>query len=298
MKFKILLPILFFSLQLFAQSEITAINSDTTWKYFFKAGLNTSQTSFSGNWTGGGVGSIAIGSFLTVKALYEKNKINWRNDLQMQYGIINQDNQDETRKTVDRFLFDSKLGYDLSKQWDTYLSLSFLTQFAPGYSYNDDNSRNKISDFLAPAFLTTSWGFEYTPADFFWLRIGPFSPRITFVQDKNLYLFVPENYGVAIGETVRYEWLAFQAVAELDKDLGENLSINSRYTLFANYETLTPKKIDHFWETIITSQVTRFIDVSLGLNLIYDFDQDDQVQLSQLLAIGLLYKVGTLKEKE
>jgi len=270
---------------------------DTTWRYSLKTGINFNQTSFSDNWAGGGVGAVSLSSFLFTTALYEKNKSTWRNDLQLQYGIINTRDQD-SRKTIDRIFFDSKYGYDISKNWDIYTSISFLTQFAPGYQFNDDDTRDQISDFMAPAFLTSSWGLEYKPNDWFWLRLGPFSPRLTFVTDTTIYQNIPENYGVPIGEKVRYEWLAFQMTAEIDKDLNENLNIKARYNLFANYDEFAMKRIDHFLEVLATSQVTKFIDVSLGINLIYDIDQDDGLQLSQLLGVGLLYKVGTLKDEK
>lgn len=270
---------------------------DTTWRYSLKTGINFNQTSFSDNWAGGGVGAVSLSSFLFTTALYEKNKSTWRNDLQLQYGIINTRDQ-ESRKTIDRIFFDSKYGYDISKYWNIYTSLSFLTQFAPGYQFNDNDTRDQISDFMAPAFLTSSWGLEYKPNDWFWLRLGPFSPRLTFVTDTTIYQNIPENYGVPIGEKVRYEWLAFQMTAEMDKDLNDNLNIKARYNLFANYDEFAIKKIDHFLEVLATSQVTKFIDVSLGINLIYDIDQDDGLQLSQLLGVGLLYKVGTIKEEK
>ncbi len=280
----------------YGQEDTLLAAKDTAWCYSLKSGLNFSQTSFSDNWAGGGVGSVAIVSYFSGTALYSKNKITWSNELQMLYGIINQENLD-TRKTTDRLFFDSKLGYALSKKWNYYASLSFLSQFAPGYQFNDDNSRDKISDFFAPAFITSSWGLEYTPNDWFWLRIGPFSPRITIVTDDSLFVNIPENYGVPIGENIRYEWLAFQLTAQIDKDIGDNLNIKSRYNLFANYEEFSIDKFDHFVELIATSQVTKFIDVSLAINLIYDKDQDNDIQSSQLFGIGLLYKIGTKDEK-
>ncbi|MFW5760431.1 MAG: DUF3078 domain-containing protein [Cyclobacteriaceae bacterium] len=279
-----------------AQQDTLAKN-DTTWRYALKTGINFNQTSFSDNWAGGGVGAISLSSFLFFTALYEQNKSTWRNELQLQYGIINTRDQ-QSRKTVDRIFFDSKYGYDLHEDWNLYSSISFLTQFAPGYQFNDDDTRDQISDLLAPAFITSSWGLEYTPNDWFWLRAGPFSPRLTIVTDTTLYRNIPENYGVPVGETIRYEWLALQITAEMDKNLNDNLNIKARYNLFANYDTFTLEKTDHFLEILATSQVTKYIDVSLALNLIYDFDQDEDVQLSQLLGVGLLYKIGTIKDKK
>lgn len=281
----------------FLQTIVFAQEEDTVWRYSFRSGLNFSQTAFSENWTGGGVGSVAIGSFLNAKGNYKKNKTSWRNELQLNYGIINNQGQ-EARKTVDRIFFDTKVGIDISDDWNVFGSTSFLTQFAPGYDYDDDNdTRSKISDFMAPAFLTTSLGLEYAPIDYFWVRLGPFSPRLTFVTDDQIYLNVSENYGVDIGETIRYEWLAFQLASELDRDLTETINLRARYNIYANYEDLSFNKIDHWLETIFTAQITSFIDVSLGGTLIYDFDQDEDIQLSQLFTLGVLYQVGTINEE-
>lgn len=280
-----------------AQDTIPAVTQDTIWRFGLKTGVNFTQTSFSENWAGGGVGSVALNGFLYGTALYKKDRITWRNELQLLYGVVNQEDQG-TRKTIDRIFMDSKLGYELTPKWNMYSSLSLLTQFAPGYNFNADGSRDLISDFMAPAFITSSWGFEFVPNDWFWLRLGPFSPRLTIVNSDRIAQNVPENYGVPIGENVRTEWLAFQMTAEVDKNFGDNLNIKARYNLFANYETLEADKIDHFLEVIATSQVTKFLDVTFALNMIYDTDQVDDVQLSQLFGVGFLVKVGNLEIKE
>ncbi|HLU90070.1 MAG TPA: hypothetical protein VKZ51_09580, partial [Cyclobacteriaceae bacterium] len=133
---------------------------------------------------------------------------------------------------------------------------------------------------------------EYKPNQEFALRISPFSPRLTFVTDKTLYLTVPENYGVPIGKTVRQEWLAAQVFATYDKNITETLNLKSRYLLFANYETLAWKTIDHRLDVTLTAKITNLINVTFTSINLYDIDQDPGIQYSQGLALGILYKVG------
>ena len=271
-----------------AQEESAA---DTLWKTSVNFGFNFNQAAFSDNWTGGGVNSIAFSSLLNSQANYKKGKWSWNNELDMLYGIINNQGQD-FRKSQDRIFLDSKVGYDISENWNGYGSLTFLTQFAPGYRYeelpNGGEDAVKISDFLAPAFLTSSIGFEYVPNDVFNLRLSPFSPRITFVRDTTLINNVPANYGVEQGETIRYEWFALQIQAELNKDLTENINLQTRYLLFANYETFTPEQIDHRIDATLSAKLTSFINLNLSAIMIYDFDQINEIQFSQLLGIGIL----------
>ena len=245
-------------------------------------------------WKAGGVNSVAFGSIIAGKALYQKDKISWDNELELLFGIVRNEGEG-TRKSNDRIFLDSKLGYQMSKKWSSYFSVNYLSQFAEGYKYNEDGTKSLISKFMAPGYLTSSLGFEFKPNKEFFLRIGPFSPRFTFVTDDQIIANVPANYGVPAGETVRVEWLAMQVFASLDKNLSENLNLKSRYTMFANYETLSLKNIDHRLDVTLTAKISSIINVTLTGISLYDIDQDPGVQYSQGLALGILYKVGNKK---
>ena len=271
--------------------SLAAVLADTSyWNSEFSAGLNFNQSAFSTNWKSGGINSVAFGSIIAGKAFYAKDKFSWDNEMELLFGIIN-NKGDGTRKSNDRIFLDSKIGYKLSENWGTYFSLNYLTQFAKGYEYESGNQA-LISRFMAPGYLTSSIGFEYKPNDEFSLRIGPFSPRLTFVNDESLYLNVPENYGVAIGNTLRTEWLAMQIFANWDKNLTETLNLKTRYQLFANYETLAWKTMDHRLDVTLTAKISNLINVTFTSINLYDIDQDPGIQYSQGLAFGILYKVG------
>lgn len=275
---------------------------DTTyWRNSFRASLAFNQASFSDNWTGGGVNSIGLSGLLNYKADYLKGKHSWNNEVDFLYGFINNEGTGY-RKNNDRLYLDTKYGYNISEKWNMFAALNILTQFANGFRYENDAQNNevelKVSEFLAPGFFTSSWGFEYVPQPYFKLRLSPFAPRLTVVRNKELYLNVPNNYGVEIGETTRWEWLAFQLLADFDKNLSENLNLKFRYMMYANYETLELDKIDHRLDAVISAKVAKYIEVSLSTILLYDYDQDDGIQLSQALGIGLTYTIKNFEDKK
>jgi hypothetical protein len=260
------------------------------WKRKFNFAINLNQATFSSNWKGGGVSSFGFNSLFNYKANYKKDRTSWDNDIDLAFGFVNTKGQGY-RKTMDRIFLDTKYGYELNKNWGLFTSLNFLTQFSEGYKYNDDNTSDLISDFMAPAFITSAWGVEYHPVEYFKVRISPFAPRITIVRNpERFYTTVGSNpYGVDSTETVRIEWLAFQLQAEFNKEVLHNVNLKWRYTMFANYETLEAKTIDHRLDVDIIAKVNKYINVGLGGILLYDYDQDSGAQLSQVFSLGFLY---------
>lgn len=289
----------FLSTAVFAQNEEAVENAQEAheevklWDSDLSVGLNFNQASFSGNWRSGGVNSIAFGSILTGKANYTKDKFSWDNQLEMIYGIVKNDGQG-VRKSNDRIFLDSKVGYQVSDHWSYFGAVNFITQFTDGYDYSQDE-RVLISGFFSPAFLTTGIGMEYKPNDAFALRIAPISPRFTFVTNPAIADNVPTNYGVPLGEKVRTEWLAFQLFMTYNKQINENFAINTRYQMFANYETLAFKTIDHRLDVTMIAKMTKFIDVTFTSINVYDIDMDPGIQFSQALALGIVYKVSNKK---
>ena len=280
-----------------AQDSTQTVKADTTyWLKSIEGTFALNQASFSGNWTGGGVNSVAFTTGLFARANYAKDKWTWDNTLDLFYGVVK--NQDEDgRKSNDRILIDSKVGLKAGNNWNYFASMTFLSQFAKGYEFND-TGRTLISNFANPAYLTAALGMEYKPNDEFSLRVSPLSPRFTFVTDQDLYLNVPDNYGVPIGETVRYEWLAMSILADWNKQLSENINLKARYGMFANYETLALDAIDHRLDVVLSAKVSNMVSVTLTMMSLYDLDQDEKIQFSQGLGIGLVYKRGNFPEKK
>jgi hypothetical protein len=283
--------LLFFTV---VQSQIIKIDSLSNWKKAFKVGINLNQASFSSNWKAGGVNSLGFNAFLNYKTNYKKDKVTWDSEIDLLYGMVNNQGQGY-RKTLDRIYLDSKYGRALNEKWNMFIALNFQTQFAQGYKYVKGNvdldSAVLISDFLAPAFITTTLGFQYIPYPAFKVRISPIAPRLTIVRNSENYSAVDPvaPYGVMIGETTRYEWLAAQILAEYNKDIATNINLKWRYLLFANYEHFNLQEIDHRLDLNLTAKLGRFINMSIGGILLYDYDQDAGAQISQAFSLGILY---------
>lgn len=292
--FVALFIVAFFAVLTSVKAQVVKPDTLSNWKKKFEANLNVNQAAFSSNWKGGGVNSIGLNGMLNYKANYAKNRDSWDNEIGLLYGFVNNSGQG-FRKTIDRIFLDTKYGYKLSDDWGLFASLNFLSQFAKGYKYEKDANGVEqgllISDFMAPAFVTFALGFEYHPVEYFTVRISPFAPRLTIVNDPERFVTTvgPEPYGVQPPDETRYEWLAFQLLAEFDKDIAQNLNLKWRYLMFANYETFEMRTIDHRLELMFNAKVNRFITVGLGGILLYDYDQDTGAQVSQVFNLGFAY---------
>lgn len=269
------------------------------WKKKLNFALNLNQASFSSNWKAGGINAFGFNSLFNYKANYKRDRKSWDNDIDLAYGFVNNSGLGY-RKTIDRIYLDTKYGYALGDIWSIFTSLNFLSQFANGYNYTDDDQAELISGLFAPAFITGAVGLEYHPVDYFKVRIAPFAPRLTIVNDPERFIptIGPEPYGVTPPENVRYEWMAFQLMAEFDKQIFENVNLKWRYMGFANYQTLEARRLDHRVDLDLIAKVGKYINVGLGGILLYDYDQDAEAQLSQVFSIGFLYTFQNFVEPE
>lgn len=289
--------VVFFLLLITTGLQAQVVKPDTLshWKKKLIFNLNVNQAAFSSNWKAGGINSLGLNSRLNYRANYANGKSSWDNEVDLLYGFVNNSGQG-FRKTVDRIFIDTKYGYSLSKNWGLFTSLNFLSQFAVGYKYENDangvEQRITISDFLAPGYITSAWGLEYHPVEYFKVRISPFAPRVTIVRDSER--FIPSvdpvaPYGVIPPDETRFEWLSFQLMAEFNKDIATNVNLQWRYIMYANYETLELKTIDHRLELMLNAKVNKFIQVGLGGIMVYDYDQDSGAQISQVFNLGFTY---------
>src|SRR4051812_24258003 len=79
------------------------------WRSWLTFGVNLNQGSFSNNWSGGGVNSLALGSIFNYKTDYTKGDKNYVSEIILQYGKVKNKNQLQ-RKTTDRIFWDNKVG--------------------------------------------------------------------------------------------------------------------------------------------------------------------------------------------
>src|SRR5690606_2443991 len=153
------------------------------WRRWSSFGINANQSSFSDNWTGGGVNSISVGLLLNHKSDFTRDNTNFVTELMLHCGKLKNKDQ-QPRKTNDRMFWDNKLSLNVSNNWSLFMSLTFESQFDMGLKYGNDNEiTDTVPNFMAPGYLTESLGLEYKPDNTFSLRIGTGTARQTFILD-------------------------------------------------------------------------------------------------------------------
>lgn len=274
------------------------------WSLSGQAGINLNQAAYSDNWKAGGSSAIAASTFLNAKAIRKWDRSEWTNDLQLLYGNIRNKGED-VKKNSDRIFFESKYAYRLRDHWNAFASINFMSQFDDGFEYYHAKDsldkdigpelRRRQSGFLAPGYLTEAVGIEYKPVPYFSAQFGLGALRQTFVIDQSLY-DIPGNdsmllYGVERGENMRNQ-VVFQFVANFDKEIMKNIFLKARYMNLFDYGNLTSQGIVTRFDATLTAKVNKYINVNLTGVILYDFDQDKDVQYSQVLSLGVLYGIS------
>ena len=264
------------------------------WKLGGLFNLNINEGSLS-NWAAGGDKfSFSLNSYLNLYAFYKKNKNSWDNSLDLAYGIVNTTSLG-SRKASDRMELISKYGYALSKKWDVGALFDFRSQFAKGYAYTKNaaggDSSSLTSNFFSPAYILLSLGFNYKPVSNFSVFISPITERWVVVNND---LLAP-LYGLDSGKNVKNELGAFVSANYFTKLAGK-FTYKTKLDLFSNYRK-NPQNIDIYWTNVVTASITKHINFSFNLDMIYDDDianvdskKGPAPQWLQLMGIGVAYK--------
>lgn len=271
-KFNIIILILLLSKFVLGQEETKKDTVKGPWKTGAKTSLDFNQTSFN-NWASGGENSLS-GSFRgNIFANYQNGNSKWENSLEVVYGLMKQ-GEDAWIKTDDKVELVSKYGEEAfmnNQNWYYSTMISLKTQFAKGYNYPNDSV--KVSDFMAPGYLTLSIGMDYNPNDNFSLSLSPVSGKSTIVNDQKLA--DQGSFGVDEGEKARYEFGGY-AKLMYNKEVWKNVEMKTKLDLFSNYFK-NPQNIDVNWDFSLDMKVNEFLSLSINTTLLYDDDVDIEV---------------------
>lgn len=265
-----------------------------TWKKGGTFSLNVNQGSLS-NWSAGGDKfSFSLNAFFNTYLSYKKGRRSWDNNLDLNYGVINTTSLGH-RKASDRIELTSKYGYALKQKLNLALLTNVRSQFARGYSYTEDvngkDSASLTSKSFSPAYVLLSLGSDYKPNKDLSLFFSPLTGRWIIASDP----LIGPLYGVAAGKKTKSEFGAFFSANYLKK-ISTNMTYKGKLDLFSNYRS-KPQNIDVFLSNVLTAQISKYINFSLNLDIIYDDDTKNvnpqkgpEPQILQLMGIGFGYK--------
>ena len=293
-----------------AEKSLRSINADTTlgWKKGGIFAINLSQTSLK-NWAAGGQNSVAVNGIFSLFANLKQEKAAWDNSFDLGYGLLKQGKDADYRKTDDKFDLLSKYGRHSFGNFYYAALLNFKTQMQPGYNYVNETIKNKISDFLSPAYLLLALGLDYKPNANFSAFIAPVTVKFTFVTNE--FLSDQGAFGVEPGQKSRSELGGYLRMIysrnDFKNELLKNVAFTTKIDLFSNYAN-NPQNVDISWETLISLKVNKFIAVNFNTHLLYDddikvpFDKNgdgtiavdevvkSKVQFKEILGVGFSYK--------
>lgn len=268
-----------------AQEVITVPDTLSGWDYSWMAGLNGSQASYS-NWAKGGVNSISGNAHSTLTGKYREGRFSYGALLGTRYGKSKIEGEG-TRKTDDLLLIKNRFLYDLAKEesdFSLFGNIDFRTQFDKGFEYGGgpDGGDELISRFMAPAYFSQSAGIAYVPNNIYSLEAG-LGMKQTIVTDDELETL----YGLNEGSTIRNE-AGITLAAGFEHPIVKNFILSSSVETFTNVNRAV-SSTDIYFSNQLTGKINSFMNTSLRFELVYDDDFSEQVQMLQVLSLGVSF---------
>lgn len=196
------------------------------------------------NWQATGISQISSISTFNGNYKYTHEKFTWDNVVDLALGLYWQDLDGDTtqrgfstlesrRKNDDKIDLTSTFSMKLKNSWNINASANFKSQFFDGYKYTTTDTL-LISSFMAPAFLTTSIGFE-CKKEFWNLSLSFLTGKTTFLLDDRV-IDAGQLYGVdTTGGRRVYAGLGSYVKFYYKKDIAKNLNFYTRIELFYDY---------------------------------------------------------------
>ena len=270
--------------------NIMKLQSTRRWFYFGQNNFVFNQSSFS-NWNSGGNNNIGVIGKINYNLSYKNGKHFLDNNVQLGYGFVASEGEN-SRKTEDYINLMTNYGYDIGKDFYLSTGFQFLSQFSPGYNYSvttNPKYSDRISKFMSPGYLNAGLGISYNPTENFQVIFRPLNGKFTFVLDPELQK--AGRYGLERdGQDVRAELGALLNVL-YRINIYKDINLVNRINFFSSYAD-HPERVDISYNGTLNIKFNKFISTVVSLDLLYDHDQLEKLQMKQTLGIGFSYNLG------
>ncbi len=288
----LLLSLALISSPALAQDEEEPLTEADGWRSSLTGQLAFSQAAYS-NWQEGGLDALSFTA--GTNGIFERltGRFKQTHNARLAFGLVKQDTL-QFRKSDDVIRYGFELQYTGTGVFQPTFATNIRTQFAPGYDYDPNpettpslaafivpGERLKVSDFFAPAIWTQSLGITYDPDRWYIARLG-FATKETIVLIDRLR----PVYGNALDESIRVE-AGLEFIAEAQRELFTNVFLQSRFGLFQAFNQVGDTAPDLTFENLLTLKVNDWLNTNLEFVTLYDRDTIDEVQLKEVLSIGI-----------
>ena len=255
---------LFTILAALALTTVAATAQDTPdspagkWETSSTPALKISEFMFD-NWAKSGNSQIDGTATFFGNYKYTHPRFIWDNVADLAYGYAWQDLDNDTvgglfetrRKSNDKIDLTSAISWKPIKSmpdWGANFTANLKTQFGIGYEYEGigaAQTKTKVSNFFAPAYLTTALSFEYKRP--IWsVSLSFLTGKTTFVCDNMLIhdslfygVIQKDNFDYTDPSTYTHAYFALGSYVKaqfLKKDLLPSLDLYARAELFYDYK--------------------------------------------------------------
>jgi hypothetical protein len=275
----------FLSNPLHAQDSVAIPDTLQGWKSTWIVNLNGSQASYS-NWSQGGVNNIAVTGRSNVTLAFKQGRFSYGVLLDTRYGQTRI--QDEgVRKIDDRLYFKNRFLYDLGDEdsdFKIFGNIRFRTQFDKGFNYGagEDGADVLISTFMAPAYFSQEAGLAYVPTDNFSFEAG-LGLQQTYIRDAEL----APRYGLDEGDRFRSE-AGLTLGSSYDAEIATNILFSTSVNTFTSFDKPL-RSTDVYFSNRFTARINSYMNTSLALDLVYDDDFSNEIQVAQVLSVGVSF---------
>jgi len=283
---------------LFSLLIVYGISQAEPWSKSFNTDLTLTQNSYSDSWKGGEAGNISW--VWNANGQFEKQaspKFKFRNTSKFSFGqthIQNKETKDWAKPQKSTDLIDiENLGlFTLHKYVDPYVGLRFESQFL-------DASVSGINLYVNPKKITESAG---AARQFYKKEKDELLSRLGFAFRQIITEMVVDTLKEETDTETTNDG-GIESVTDLKLTLSETLQFTSKLSLykalfFSESEDLkgTPqedywKSVDVNWENHLAASVSKYIVVSLYMQLLYDKQIDRRGRLKETLSLGVTYKL-------
>ncbi|HEX7071878.1 MAG TPA: DUF3078 domain-containing protein [Rhodothermales bacterium] len=260
----------------------------TDWATELVGRIAVTQAGYS-NWAKGGINSVAVSSGLG--GAFDRTTPGWiqEHEFKLALGVVKQDTL-EFQKADDEIMTSSALQYrggGFFRLFNPTFALQTRTQFAPGFNYKKNPFEDgreppvKVSDFFSPAVFTQTLGLTYSPSPWFTQRFGVASKQTIVLIERFRSLYgVPESSPGLVE-------VGFESRTQVDREVFENVRLKSSLGLFAAFNK--PDMPDLMWENLIEMKVNAWLGVNVQLDLLYDRDISNALQVKEVFTLGITY---------
>ena len=226
------------------------------WETSSTPALKISEFMFN-NWSKSGNSQIDATATFFGNYKYTHPRYIWDNVADLAYGYAWQDLEagatlfETRRKSNDKIDLTSAISwkpFEKLPDWGASFTANLKTQFGVGYEYSGTGAaqtETKVSNFFAPAYLTTALSFEYKRPNWS-VSLSFLTGKTTFVCDNSLIhdslfygVIQKENFDYTDASTYTHAYFALGSYIKaqyLKKDLLPSLDLYARAELFYDYK--------------------------------------------------------------